>query len=111
MIKIMYQTAFYPMTFLLALIAGAILPFAFAPFQWYWLATVSPAILLGIWLKQNARQAFWSGFYFGLGFFGVGVSWVYISIHRYGNASAPLAAFITTIFVIILALFPAIQGY
>jgi apolipoprotein N-acyltransferase len=107
----MYRITRNQITYLLALVAGAILPIAFAPFQWYWIAMVSPAILLGIWLKQNARQAFWSGFYFGLGFFGIGVSWVYISIHRYGNASAPLAAFITTVFVIILALFPAIQGY
>jgi len=96
---------------LVALIAGCLLPFAFAPFGFYPLAIISPALLLLTWLHSTAKQTFWRGFLFGLGFFGIGASWVYISIHQFGNAPFPLAAFITILFVAILALFIAISGY
>lgn len=96
---------------LIALIAGCLLPFAFAPFGFYPLAIISPALLLLTWLYSTAKQTFWRGFLFGLGFFGIGASWVYISIHQFGNAPVPLAAFITILFVAILASFIAISGY
>ena len=44
---------------------------------------------------------------FGLGLFGSGVSWVYISIHIYGAASVPLAAFLIVLFCAGMALFQA----
>jgi len=97
--------------YLLALIAGLLLPFAFAPAAFYPLAIVAPALLLWLWLKASPKQAFWLGFTFGIGFFGLGVSWVYISIHVFGNTAPLLAAFITALFIIILALYPAMQGY
>jgi apolipoprotein N-acyltransferase len=59
----------------------------------------------------SPRQAFWRGWLYGIGFFGVGVSWVFISIHRFGNASIFLAALITAGFIALLALFPAFTGY
>lgn len=96
---------------LFALIMGGLLPFAFAPFSYYPLAIVCPAFLLLLWLNQSPNKALWRGFLFGIGFFGVGISWVFISIHDYGNTSAPLAVFITGITVVYLALYPAAQGY
>ena len=51
------------------------------------------------------------GFLFGLGLFGVGVSWVYVAIHVFGYVPAPLAVVMTTAFVAFLALYPALQGY
>ncbi|HYA59848.1 MAG TPA: apolipoprotein N-acyltransferase, partial [Burkholderiaceae bacterium] len=48
------------------------------------------------------------GFAFGLGWFGVGVSWVYISLHHYGELWAPLAAAATCALVAFLALYPAL---
>jgi apolipoprotein N-acyltransferase len=97
--------------YLLALLAGMILPFAFAPFTFYPLAIIPPAILLAIWLRVNAKQAFWLGWVFGLGFFGVSVSWVYVSLHTYGNMDVLLAGFMTALFVMYLSVFPALQGY
>ena len=41
---------------------------------------------------------------FGVGMFGVGVSWVYVSIHTYGETAAPLALLLTSLFVLLLAL-------
>ena len=47
------------------------------------------------------------GFTFGLGWFVAGVSWLFISMHRYGGLPAPLAATALLIFCAYLALFPA----
>jgi len=95
---------------LLALIAGSLFPLAFAPFHYYCLAILAPAILLRLWQIDNRWQIILRGWLFGVGMFGVGVSWVYVSIHVYGNASAPLAIFFTVLFVFTLALFIAGQG-
>lgn len=91
--------------------AGAILPFAFAPVHWFFIAFISPALLLFVFQYSSPSQAFWRGWYFGLGFFGVGASWVYVSIHHFGNANIALASFITLLFVMYLAIFPAAVGF
>lgn len=96
---------------LLALLAGGLLAFAFAPFHIYPLAILCPAILLMLWRNCLPKQAFWRGFLFGIGLMGVGASWIFVSIHEFGNTSAPLAIFITSLFVLFLSLYPAIQGY
>lgn len=92
------------------LLAGAALVLSFAPFEIFPLGVISPAILLVCWLNVSVKRAFWRGFLFGFGFFGTGVSWVFISIHQFGNAPPWLAALVTFLFVSILALFPACNG-
>lgn len=99
------------LSLLLVFLMGAMLPLAFAPFSVYTLALISPAVLLYQWLKSTPRMAFVKGGLFGLGFFGVGTSWVYISIHTYGNASVFVAGLITFAMVLTLSLWPATQGY
>ncbi len=95
-----------------AILAGAILPGAFAPHHLWPLAIFSPAILQCVWLyHKTPKAAFISGLGYGLGMFGAGVSWVFVSIHRYGNTNIPLAVLMTTLFVVVLALFIATQGY
>ena len=96
---------------ILAVAAGAMLTLAFAPFSLFPLAIFSPAILLWLWLPVTPKRAFWLGWLFGLGFFGTGVYWVYISIHTFGNAPTLLAGVITAGFIALLALFPALNGY
>ena len=49
-------------------------------------------------------------FTFGLGFLGLGVSWVYVSIHNYGHLNTFISVFITSLFVIYLALFTGLVG-
>lgn len=107
----MKKIAPHAIKILSTLVAGALLPLAFAPFGYYVLAIICPTVLLGIWLTCNTKQAFAYGFLFGLGFFGVGASWIFISIHDYGNTDVLLAGIITGLFVLVLALFPACQGY
>lgn len=96
---------------LVALAAGGLLPLAFAPIHLWWLAFISPTIALLLWQRNSPRDALWYGWCFGLGLFGVGSSWVYISIHHFGNANVLLSSIITMGFVALLALFPALQGY
>ena len=48
---------------------------------------------------------------FGVGFFGVGASWLFISIHRFGGANIPLSLLLTSLFIIALSLFIAFQTY
>jgi apolipoprotein N-acyltransferase len=98
------------MRYLGALIAGVLAVFAFSPFNWYPLSIVCPALLFLLWLKAPIRRCFWLGFVYGVGMFGAGVSWVYVSLHQFGNMPAPLAGIVVTIFVFCLALFPAAVG-
>lgn len=91
--------------------SGALLPLAFSPFNAYSVAFILPAILLAIWLRVNVKKAFWLGWLFGIGFFGTGASWIYISIHEFGNSNVFLATFITFIFVIWMGLYFAVFGF
>ena len=90
-----------------ALLAGAMLPLSLAPFDWWPVAIVSPALLLLSLTHGSASAAAWRGWLFGLGMWGTGASWVYVSIHTYGAAPVPLAAALTLLFCMGLALFQA----
>lgn len=95
----------------LALIAGAILPLAFAPFDLFPLAVLAPVLLFWSWLGLTPRRAWRRGYWFGLGMFGAGVNWVFVSMYEFGGVSMGLSLFLTTVFVLFLALFPALLGY
>lgn len=95
---------------LAALVAGALVPFAFAPFGLFPLAVLLPAVLFFLWLDTTPREAARLGFVFGLGMFGVGVSWIYFSLHDFGNMPAPLAAMMVLLLVTFLAGYPALLG-
>ena len=99
------------LTALVAALAGASVTLALAPFDLKPLVLLGPALLYLIQRYQSTRHCLFSGYCFGLGFWGAGVSWVYVSIHTYGNASAPLAALLTALFVLALALLFALQGW
>jgi apolipoprotein N-acyltransferase len=96
---------------LLALIGGLLLPFAFAPFDHPALAVVALIPLFVAWSDAAPGRAFRRGFLFGLGLFGVGASWVYISMHRYGGASAAEAGGLTAFFAVFWALYPGFAGW
>ena len=95
----------------MALGSGALLSLGFAPFGWFPLAILCPALLFLLWHGASPARAAWRGFLFGLGLFGVGASWVFVSLHNFGNMAAPLAGVATFLFVAILAGSPAIAGW
>jgi apolipoprotein N-acyltransferase len=97
--------------FLYCLLAGAASVLAFAPFALHPLAFLGFAALVHFWIDAPPRRCAWLGFAFGIGLFGAGVSWVYVSLHQFGGMAAPLAAFATVGFCALLALFPAAAGW
>ena len=92
-------------------IAGLLLVLAFAPFYLFPLAIVSPALLFLAWVQSTPGRAAWRGFLFGCGLFGGGVSWVFVSIHTFGNMSMPLAIFTVLLFILFLSLYLAVLGW
>lgn len=95
---------------ILAVVLGVVTIFGFAPFCLFPIPIFSLAWLFLIWANASMRRAAWLGFLFGLGFFGAGVSWVYVSMHFYGGMNLPLAAFATILFCAFLALFISLVG-
>jgi len=85
---------------------------AFAPFEVLPVALVSLAALTHLWVTaKSPRAAAATGFLFGMGMFLAGVSWVYVSLHRFGAMPAPLAALATFGFCAVLSAYPALAGY
>ena len=87
------------------------MPLAFSPFGLFPIGVLAPAVLFWLWQKAPPLYAFWYGFLFGFAMFGFGVSWVYVSMHDFGNMDAPLAAFAVVLFAAYLALYPALTGW
>jgi apolipoprotein N-acyltransferase len=96
---------------LIAFLLGGASVAAFAPLGVYPLLLASFAWLIHAWHDASPRRSFVLGFWFGLGLFGAGVSWVYVSMHDIGGMPAALAAFATLVFCAFLALFPAVAGW
>lgn len=94
-----------------AALAGAAAVLGFSPVDAFPATLVALAVLVHLWVRaQDAREGFFVGLAFGFGFFLAGVSWVYVSLHRFGGMPAPVAAAATLLFCAFLALFPAAAG-
>ncbi len=92
----------------LAPLAGALITLSLAPFDLWPLGILGCALYAYLLSTCTPRAAIWRGWLFGVGLFGTGVSWVYVSIHVYGYASVPLAAALTAAFCAALALLHAL---
>lgn len=99
------------LTDLAALLAGLLLPLAFAPFQLPYLVFPLLAILLLTWSGATPGRAFRRGYLFGFGQFGFGVYWLHISINLFGGVNLVLALTATYLLVAFLALYPALTGW
>lgn len=90
-------------------VAGVAHAASFAPLGAWWLELGALAVLAHLAMEApRLRTGFGRGFAFGLGWFGLGVYWVYISMHTYGGMPAPIAAVATFALAALLALFPAL---
>lgn len=96
---------------LICLIAGTIITLALSPFDIYWLALISPCLLYIYTRKSSPIAAIWLGWCFGLGFFGAGVSWVFVSIYEHSATPFWLAILITFLFTASLGLLFSLQIY
>lgn len=92
----------------LLLIAGGLQTFTFSPFEWWLLGPLSVLLIVMVALPMAPSRLFLAGWLTGLGLFGTGASWVYVSISEHGNTSIPVAVVLTALFVMGLALIHAI---
>ena len=99
----------YPL--LLALIAGAIFSFSLAPFEQWYIALLSPALLYAALHKRSPVHAFAIGLSYGIGLWFVGAFWLYTSIHVYGDTAAPLAVLMIAVMAMLMGLFSAFQAW
>lgn len=97
--------------YLIFLFAGLLLPLGFAPFHLPGAAILGLSLFFYGLMSQSFHASFLHGLIFGLGYFGFGVSWLYISIHNYGHLNWLISALITFLFVFYLALFPALLAW
>jgi apolipoprotein N-acyltransferase len=96
----------------IALLVGVSTVFGFAPFGQFWIPVLALAVLFMLWQSAaTPRLAAERGFSFGLGVFCAGVSWIYVSLHDFGDMPMVLAAGATFAFAAFLALFTALAGY
>lgn len=98
--------------YLIALVAGVFTTLTASPYELWWLGPVAAGLVYWVLIYARAAplrplQAALLGWCYGVGLFGSGASWVYVSIHDYGHTGAPLALFLTALFVSTLALFLA----
>lgn len=92
------------------LLAGALLPLSMAPFDWWLLGPISVAAWFFL-LMNDAGRGLLLGWLYGVGKYGVGVSWVYVSVHEHGGASPVFAGLLIALFVGGMALFSLANGW
>lgn len=97
--------------YIFIILAGLLAPLGFAPFHMPGLIILSLAFFYFSIQNCSKKQACYSGFLYGIGYFGFGVSWVIVSIHDYGQLNYLLSGLVTLIFIMYLALFPAFVAY
>ncbi len=96
---------------LLPVILGAVCVLGFSPFYLYPISILSLIGLMHCWQQcETAKQAALTGFMFGLGLFGTGIYWIFISLHTYGGMPGIMAGLSTFLLAAFLSLFPAITG-
>jgi len=96
---------------ILALVSGALIPFSFSPYGYFWLQFPLIAYLFLVCLEQSPGRAFLRSFIFGLGWFVHGIHWLFYSLYYHGGSPVFLAVLMVVILGAVLALFPAISMY
>ncbi|MCU7919923.1 MAG: apolipoprotein N-acyltransferase [Candidatus Thiodiazotropha sp. (ex Epidulcina cf. delphinae)] len=95
---------------LTAAIAGALTTLAYAPFNLWLLAVAAPALLFMLWLRSPC-SSFQTGFAYGLGIMGSGISWLHVSIAQFGDLGWFFPLVVTFGFILLMALYYACLGW
>ncbi|MFT7559135.1 MAG: apolipoprotein N-acyltransferase [Flavobacteriales bacterium] len=94
-----------------AISAGYVCHFAFAPYTFWSLAMLCPAVLAFLFERQSLKISLALAYSFGIGLFGGGVSWVFVSINTYGFTDTLPALALTSVFISFLALVFSLPFY
>ncbi|QSX35405.1 apolipoprotein N-acyltransferase [Shewanella avicenniae] len=89
---------------------GALTALSFAPYNIWPLLPVALAVAMwcGEKLPLSATKLWW---WFGFGSFATGISWVHVSMVRYGELPLAVAILLMALLCAYLALFPALAGW
>ncbi len=90
---------------------GLLMVFSYAPFGQAWLPLPIFAILIWLMHEQSPRTAWRLGYYFGLGWFAAGLSWIYVSIDTFGGLHPIATVGLLLLLFLYLSLFPALAFY
>lgn len=91
---------------------GVLTVLGFAPFYFFPIPLATLALLLYFWRNSvKPFNAAMLGFSFGMGMFGAGVTWIYVSLHDFGSMPMPLAVLALILLCAYLSLFPALTGW
>ena len=85
----------------LALVAGMVYPLAFAPAAIWPVALIAFALLYAALDGASRGQALLRCFLFGIGKFGVGAYWIFVSLNSYADISVALAVGLFLTFLIL----------
>ncbi|MFC0322003.1 apolipoprotein N-acyltransferase [Gallibacterium melopsittaci] len=95
-----------------ALLGGIIGVFAYAPFNYSFLAFISLLLLLTVikYSKTN-KQTLFSVFLWGMGYFTFGLNWINISVHQFGGLPTIAAYALVVLLAAYLSLFPMLFAW
>ena len=94
----------------IALLGGALFSLSLSPLGFWPLAFASPVALYAVTQEGSARRTIVRFYLYNVGLFGVGVSWIFVSINEYGNASLFLSGILVLLFVLTYSLTCVPQG-
>jgi apolipoprotein N-acyltransferase len=93
------------------LIGASTVP-GFAPFYLFPIPVFTVAVLCHFWrVSASPLHAALLGFFFGMGLFSAGVTWLYVSLHDFGAMPIPATILALVFLCSYLASFPAVVGW
>ncbi len=96
---------------LIAGITGLVMPLSFAPYGYYLVSILSLCCLFILWQDVTPIRAFQRGWLFGLGMFGHGMYWLYLTFHQFAAISFTDSAALMLSLFTFMSLFPATLGF
>ena len=88
----------------IALLGGALFSLSLSPLGFWPLGFASPVALYAVTQEGSVRRTILRFYLYNVGLFGVGVSWIFVSINEYGNASVTLSGILVLLLVLAYSL-------
>ena len=95
----------------LAYIAGASTALAFAPYSIWPVYLIAMVSTLHMSRNLSSKENFTVWLCFGFGCFSVGISWIHVSMAKFGGLPLIASIVLMSILALYLALYPALSGY